>query len=96
MLGWRAKLLLLGIIYLSGFATAVYCLAPPANVSRETLAARQASLTSTPSDRLLQAAGVVLHKAAVIGADLVDRATVLIQARTVQAPNPDPSPPDKP
>jgi hypothetical protein len=96
MLGWRAKLILLGIVYLSGFATAVYCLAPPANVPREALAANQANLASSPSDRVIKAAGVVLHKARVIGEDLVDRVTVLIQARTRPPSTPDQAGQDKP
>jgi hypothetical protein len=96
MLGWRAKLLLLGIVYLCGFATAVYCLAPPANVSRETLAARQANLASAPSERVLEGLGVVLHKVRVLGEDLVDRVTVLIQARNHPSTSPDPGRPSKP
>jgi hypothetical protein len=96
MLGWKPKLLLLGIVYLSGFATAVYCLAPPADMSREALAARQASLASPPSERVLEGLGVVFNKAKEIGADLVDRVTVLIQARNRPSTSPDPGRPDKP
>jgi hypothetical protein len=86
MLGWRGKLVLLVIFYLSGFATAVYCLAPPANIPREALVARQSSLGSTASDRVLQALGVALHKAREVGRDLVDRVSVLIQYRYDQQP----------
>jgi|GEM_PF-361961 len=95
MLGWRGKLVFLLIVYLSGFATAVYCLAPPANVPREALVARQCSLGSTASDRVLQGIGVAFHKAKEIGRDLVDRVSVLIQYRYDQQP-PNARPADKP
>lgn len=87
MLSWRGKFLLLAIVYLSGFATAVYCLAPPANIPRETLAASQSNLGSTASDRLIQTLGVALQKAKELGKDLVDRASVLVQYRYSQKPS---------
>jgi hypothetical protein len=95
MLSWRGKLLLLGTVYLGGFVTAVYCLAPPSGVSREVLAARQASLTTTPSERVLGAIRVVVRKAREAGQDLVDRATVLIECRTRPEPSPNAAPSDK-
>ena len=74
------------IVYLSGFGTAIYCLAPPANITREAMAASQASFASTASDRLLQASRIVLHKGKEVGQDLVDRASVLIQYKYAQKP----------
>ena len=95
MLGWRGKLVFLLIVYLSGFATAVYCLAPPANIPREALVARQSTLGSTASDRVFQVIGLALRKAKDVGRDLVDRASVLIQCRCDQKP-PSDSSADKP
>ena len=90
MLSWRGKLLLLLIVYLGGFATAIYCLAPPANTPREALAADQSNPGTKASDRLLQAINLALHRGKNIGLDLVDRAYVLVQHRYPMPPNTDP------
>jgi len=83
---WRGVLILLVIVYVAGFATAVYCLAPPASTSREDLAASQARLDSTPTDRVVKAVGIALRKARAAGEDLVDRTTALIQSRENRSP----------
>jgi len=83
---WRGGLTLLVIAYVAGFATAVYCLAPPASTSREDLAASQARLDSAPTDRVVKAVGIALHKARTAAEDLVDRTTALIQSRESRAP----------
>ena len=78
---WRARLVLLVAVYMAGFVSAVYCLAPPAGTPRQHLAMRQACLESTAQDRVVQALAVALDKAKEAGRDLVDRITVLIQSR---------------
>ncbi len=95
MLSWRGKLILLAMAYLSGFLTAVYCLAPPAGVSREVLAARQAHLTSTPAERVCDVIRVVVRKVRETGQDLVDRVTVLWECRADRKPVPGATPTDK-
>ncbi|MBP8305008.1 MAG: hypothetical protein KBE04_12870 [Phycisphaerae bacterium] len=78
---WRARLVLLVAVYMAGFVSAVYCLAPPAGTPREHLAIHQACLESTAPDRVAQALAFALDKARLAGRDLVDRITVLIQSR---------------
>lgn len=84
---WRARLVLLVAIYLAGFVSAVYCLAPPAGTPREHLAISQAYLDSTAPDRVVDALALALDKAKAAGRDLVDRITVLIQSRERRPPS---------
>jgi hypothetical protein len=79
--GWRAKLVVLLVVYFAGFATAIYCLAPvPENQASEAPAEGSAS-AALKSDELAQSFNAGMHKCLEFSKDAAKRAGAFIKQK---------------
>lgn len=82
-MGWRSKFVFVLIVYFAGFATAVYCLAPPPPNSGTSNG--KPLLGSVRSDQFVQSFNSGMHKAIDLGKDAATQAAQLIQEKVQEA-----------
>jgi hypothetical protein len=79
--GWRAKLVVLLVVYFAGFATAIYCLAPvPENHASEP-PAKDSAWTALKSDKFAESFNAGMHKCLDFSKDAARRAGVFIKQK---------------
>ena len=81
MRGWRTKFVFLLIVYFSGFATAIYFLAPVSPDCQMSEAHKDKLRGMIDSERLATAMNSGMHKAASLSKEIAERASVLIRER---------------
>jgi len=79
MCGWRSKLIFLLIVYFSGFATAVYTLAPAPEKSAHQAGAKDFTYAAFKSDELAKSLNQGMHKCIDLGKDFAWRAAKLMK-----------------
>ena len=79
--GWRTKFVFLLIVYFSGFATAIYFLAPVSADCQVSEAQKDKLRGMIDSERLTTAMNSGMHKAASLSKEIAERASVLIKER---------------
>jgi hypothetical protein len=79
MCGWRSKLIFLLIVYFSGFATAVYTLAPALEKSAHQAGAKDFTYAAFKSDELAKSFNQGMHKCIDLGKDFAWRAAKLMK-----------------
>lgn len=85
MRGWRSKFVFLLIVYFSGFATAIYFLAPaPEHKSRRS-SAKSISLSKLKSDEFAQSLSTGMHKCVDFSKDAALRAAKFVQQKIEEA-----------
>jgi hypothetical protein len=82
-MGWRSKLVFVLMVYFAGFATAVYCLAPPP--AEGGTAKGKPMIGSLRSDQFVQSFNSGMHKAIDLGKDAAKQAAQLIQEKANEA-----------
>jgi hypothetical protein len=83
-MGWRSKFVFVLMVYFAGFATAVYCLAPPP-VDSGTAAGKPLLGSALRSDQFVQSFNSGMHKAIDLGKDAAMQAAQLIQEKAKEA-----------
>jgi hypothetical protein len=79
--GWRAKLVVLLVVYFAGFATAIYCLAPvPENQASEP-PAKGSAHAALKSDEFAQSFNAGMHKCLDFSKDAARRVGVFIKQK---------------
>ena len=81
MRGWRIKLVFLLIVYFSGFATAIYCLAPATENRSSRLFENGSAFSELKSDEFAQSFNAGLHKCVDFGKDAAWRASEFIKKK---------------
>ncbi len=79
MCGWRSKLIFLLIVYFSGFATAIYTLAPAPEKSAHQAGAKDFTYAAFKSDELAKFFNQGMHKCIDLGKDFAWRAAKLMK-----------------
>lgn len=81
MRGWRIKLVFLLIVYFSGFATAIYCLAPTPENRSGRLFENSSAFSELKSAEFAQSFNASLHKCVDFGKDAAWRASEFIKKK---------------
>lgn len=81
MCGWRSKLILLLIVYFSGFATAIYTLAPAPEKSTGQANAKEFTYAAFKSDELAKSFNDGMHKCIDLGKDFAWRAAKIMKEK---------------
>jgi hypothetical protein len=81
MRGWRSKFVFLLIVYFSGFATAIYFLAPAPKHKSGRTSAKSVSLSRLKSDEFAQSLSTGMHKCVDFGKDAASRAAKFIKEK---------------
>lgn len=78
-MGWRAKIVFILMVYAAGFATAVYCLAPPPNFTG--LTDEQAQEIDFDTRAFTEAVNSGLHKGVDLTKKIAHQTAVLIKQK---------------
>ena len=81
MCGWRSKLILLLVVYFSGFATAVYTLAPAPEKSAYQAGAKDFTYPAFKSDAFAKSFNAGMHKCIDLGKEFAWRAAKLMKEK---------------
>ncbi len=81
-MGWRVKFVFVLMVYFTGFATAIYWLAPSPETSEGGFFGKANGKTS--KEGLTQAVNSGMHKAVDLGREAADRAGELIQQKILE------------
>jgi len=81
MCGWRSKLIFLLIVYFSGFATAIYTLAPAPAKSGHQAAAKDITYAAFKSDEFAKSFNAGMHKCIDLGKDFAWWAAKLMREK---------------
>ena len=80
-MGWRAKFVLLLIVYSAGFATAVYCLSPAPDLEPGQQADQGRILAKFKSEEFAQSVNSGMHKAIAFGKEAATRTAEMIREK---------------
>jgi len=81
MCGWRSKLIFLLVVYFSGFATAVYTLAPPPEKSAPQAGGKDLTYAAFKSDEFAKSFNAGMHKCIDLGKDFAWRAAKMMKEK---------------
>ena len=81
MCGWRSKLIFLLIVYFSGFATAIYTLAPPPEKSSPQASGKDFTYAAFKSDEFAKSFNAGMHKCIDLGKDFAWRAAKMMKEK---------------
>ncbi len=81
MCGWRTKLIFLLIVYFSGYATAIYTLAPAPEKSTHQAGAKDFTYAAFKSDEFAKSFNEGMHKCIDLGKDFAWRAGKLMKEK---------------
>jgi hypothetical protein len=81
MCGWRSKLIFLLVVYFSGFATAVYTLAPAPEKCAYQAGAKDLTYAAFKSDEFAKSFNDGMHKCVDLGKDFALRAAKLMKEK---------------
>lgn len=82
-MGWRAKFIFVLMVYFTGFATAIYWLAPNPETSGASSFQFHTSKGTITKEGLTQAINGGMHKAVDLGREAAGRAGELIQQKII-------------
>lgn len=84
-MGWRAKFVLLLIVYSAGFATAIYCLSPAPDLKPGQLNGTGRILAKLKSEEFTQSVNSGMHKAIAFGKEAATKAAGMIREKIDEA-----------
>ena len=90
MMGWRAKIILVLMIFFAGFATAIYCLAPASQSQNSSYNDNEKSLPASmpKSNQFAQSFNIGMHKCLLFLKDATSQAGVFIKEKFDDRPPP--------
>jgi len=84
-MGWRSKFVFVLIVYFAGFATAVYCLAPPPESTTISTSQKNVLGAKFRSDQFAKSVNTGIYKCIDLGKDAATRAAQVIREKMEEA-----------